>query len=90
MVVAAVVLAWDIEVTLVTIFQCKPIAFNWNKKIQGGKCLNLRGAFSIANAPPNIGIDIVLLAMPIGKIWRLNLRERQKWALSGIFLLGGL
>ncbi|KAI9803327.1 MAG: hypothetical protein M1825_002118 [Sarcosagium campestre] len=86
-IVGAIVVIWWLEVELVTIFQCKPISYLWDKSGKG-RCLDLRGAFSIANAPPNIGIDVILLAMPIGKVWQLRVEKRVKIALSGVFLLG--
>ncbi|KAI9681317.1 MAG: hypothetical protein M1817_002600 [Caeruleum heppii] len=87
MVVGGIIVAWCLEVLLVSVFQCSPPRYLWDKTGQG-RCLDLRGPFSIANAPPNIGIDVILLAMPIGKIWRLQLDRRSKIGLSFIFLLG--
>lgn len=38
----------------------------------------------------NMGIDIIMLLLPVHMVWRLKLPIKQRIVLSGIFLLGGL
>lgn len=87
--VGAVVTAWFVEVFFVTIFQCTPVSKFWDKA-QPGTCLDLRGAFSKINAVPNIGVDVVLLIMPIRMVYGLHLGLKDKITVSGVFALGGL
>jgi len=35
-------------------------------------------------------VDIIVLTMPMFIIWRLRVSSRDKWIITGIFLLGGL
>jgi hypothetical protein len=77
---------WSLMFIFICIFQCNPIPRAWNLTIPG-KCLNLRGIF-IGNAVPNIVTDVLILAMPVYHVWKLHLRQAQRVALTGIFLLG--
>lgn len=54
-----------------------------------GSCLDLRKAF-VGNAVPNIVTDAAILAMPMGQVWKLQVRLAQKITISCIFLLGCL
>ena len=71
------------------IFTCRPIEFNWNKRIQGGKCLNAID-FSYGISAINIVTDIVVLVLPIPWLLKLQLDLKKKLAVTGIFLLGSL
>lgn len=74
---------------LVTIFQCTPISEFWNRT-HPAKCTVDTKSFSIGGAIPNILTDVALLILPLPYIWRLNRPVSQKFALAGIFMLGGL
>ena len=85
-VVGAMVIAWWIGVGMASVFQCWPISYSWTR-MPPGRCINLN-QFSIWNAVTNIVIDAVILIMPIRIIWHLQIPQRKKVAISGIFLLG--
>ena len=38
----------------------------------------------------NMGIDMVMLLLPVHMVWRLKLPIKQRIVLSSIFMLGGL
>lgn len=38
----------------------------------------------------NILADVFILALPMMEVWRLQMALRQKFMISGMFLLGGL
>lgn len=64
------------------IFFCTPISALWTGK---GKCLDLD---PYSYAVINVLTTLVVWAMPIQRVWKLQLPKRQKVALSLIFALG--
>lgn len=82
-----VVVATSIVNTSVTIFQCSPVAYEWNKYIRGGKCID-GVAFARYMAIPNVITGAIMLIMPIPLVWRLNLNFSGKIALTATFLHG--
>ncbi|CAD6590449.1 MAG: hypothetical protein ASARMPREDX12_004371 [Alectoria sarmentosa] len=87
-IVTAMVVAWVIALVLTAIFTCNPVNGFWDKTTTKSKCLDTEHFF-IGNAVANMGTDLIILALPLQKIWRLNMQRNQKIALSFIFLLGG-
>ncbi|KAL8936666.1 MAG: hypothetical protein Q9211_004070 [Gyalolechia sp. 1 TL-2023] len=73
----------------VAVFECKPVAFFWDKSIQGGTCID-QNQFFRWNGVANLLIDFMILTLTMPLIWRLNLKSRQKASLSAVFLLGTL
>ncbi|KAF6221905.1 hypothetical protein HO133_001873 [Letharia lupina] len=78
--------AWGIAVFFATLFQCKPIAGNWDKTIPGSHCLldHILLKLSI----PNAVLDWFVLFLPIVVVWNLQISIDRKVALSAIFLVG--
>jgi hypothetical protein len=74
---------------LVTIFQCAPIQFVWDKNIKGGKCLNYN-AVAWSNAAINILLDLIIIVLPIRETLSLQLNLKQKVRLVVMFCVGGL
>ncbi|KAF3482206.1 uncharacterized protein GIQ15_04965 [Arthroderma uncinatum] len=70
-----------------TIFQCRPLAAFWDRRIPH-KCMNDLGIW-LSYALINIITDILILALPIYQIVRLNLEFRDKIALIFVFVVGG-
>ena len=52
-------------------------------------CVNTRH-FYLGDSVPNISMGVIILSLPIKNIWGLQMGVRQKFAVSGLFLLGGL
>jgi hypothetical protein len=88
-IMAAASLAWWTQLSIVTIFQCKPVAFVFDPTLPGGKCINGQLYFVIVEAI-NCLLSAILVCMPIPLIWELSLQLPQKIAVGGLFLLGGL
>ena len=44
----------------------------------------------MGNAIPNIITDVIILGLPMGKVWHLQMSRGRRLAVSGMFLLGGL
>lgn len=74
---------------LVTIFQCHPIAYIWNKDIKGGTCVNFN-AVAWANAAINIQQDLLIIFLPVNALRRLQLNSRKKIGMYAMFGVGGL
>jgi hypothetical protein len=71
-----------------TIFQCIPLERSWNKSIDG-TCID-SSMFWLVNAILNVTIDIIVLALPIYEIAKLQLKLQEKIRQHSIFLLSGL
>lgn len=86
--IAAFVLAWAIACIFGVIFSCVPVQGFWDLKIPS-KCIDST-KFFIGNAIPNMFTDVCILALPMRKIWELQMTPKRKLVVSGMFLLGGL
>lgn len=78
--------AYLLGITFAATFICVPVDAFWDRTIPG-HCLPLL-PFYIGQAAVNIAIDLVLLAIPVIPIRRLNISSSQKIAVTGIFFLG--
>lgn len=77
-----VIIIWGLVNLFLVIFFCVPISALWTGK---GKCLNLD---PYSYAVINVLTTLVVWAMPIPRVWKLQLPRGQKVALSLIFALG--
>ncbi|KAL2056335.1 hypothetical protein ABVK25_003358 [Lepraria finkii] len=82
------VLGWGFGVIFSSIFQCSPVSYAWTMS-PPGHCINLL-AFYRWLSLPNLLADVIMLLMPVNMIWKLQVTFRQKLALSGVFLMGGV
>lgn len=87
-VVGAFVIAWGTACLLVSIFSCVPIRGFWDITTPS-KCISTR-EFFMGISIPNIIMDVTILALPMGKVWHLQMSRGRRLAVSGMFLLGGL
>ena len=87
-IVIAVSNAFAATVVLATTFICSPIPFSWDPTITG-TCGN-RNALWLAIGVLNIVTDVLVLALPMPMLWRLQIPQKKKIALSLIFGLGFL
>ncbi|KAL1899811.1 hypothetical protein Sste5346_002677 [Sporothrix stenoceras] len=78
-----------VAIFLVVIFQCTPIAFNWDTTIVGGHCVQ-QGTFYLATAALTIFTDVLNLALPFWVFLDLKMPLRVKVALLFVFLLGAI
>ncbi|KAI0512571.1 hypothetical protein F5B22DRAFT_615408 [Xylaria bambusicola] len=83
-----IVILTGLTCTIAGIFQCNPIASAWNANIHG-TCFNQPALF-FANGGLNITQDLVLYVLPTRILWSMNLPLKQRIALVGIFVVGGL
>jgi hypothetical protein len=83
-----VVLGWSIGSIFATIFQCVPLKGSWDKTLDA-RCIN-SDTFWISYGALNIVTDVMVLALPMPMIWKLQMKLRDRIMLIGVFLLGGL
>lgn len=82
-----VVVATGIVNTFVTIFQCSPVAYEWDKSTHSGKCIE-EVAFARYIAISNVITGAIMLIIPMPLVWRLKLNVSGKIALTATFLHG--
>lgn len=83
-----VVTAYWIGFSLGTVFQCNPIAFNWDKTIPGGTCMEVKTGFLVSGSV-NLIIDVILVAMPAPIVWRMqHVTAIKKLGIIAMFSLG--
>jgi hypothetical protein len=83
------VICSGIVILFLQIFQCLPVAYNWDKSISDGRCLNVN-ALTYTHAGISIFQDIVILVLPISELATLKLGRQQKLGLFFVFQVGAL
>lgn len=81
--------SWTTGLTLVALFQCKPVSFAWQRwDLQhNGRCINY-SAFVLTQAALNLLFDLIILVMPMPTLYRLNTNTRKKIQIMVMFSLG--
>lgn len=74
--------------SFLTIFQCKPVAYFWNKDLHG-TCININ-ALAYANSAMSIVQDILIVVLPIPVLIKLQLGRKKKLAVLFMFAVGSL
>lgn len=85
----AIIAGYSIGIFFALVFACDPIAMSWDATITEGTCIN-RPSLYIATAAANIISDLILFALPIPIVVKLQIPRRQKVGLSFIFAVGSL
>jgi hypothetical protein len=85
----AIIVVWGIGYTVAIIFQCTPVrgVFIWD--LPGRKCVERVSGIAM-HAAFDVGTDVLIYALPIRKMWMLQVPLRQKILLVGLFMLGAL
>ncbi|KAG6027702.1 hypothetical protein E4U41_000860 [Claviceps citrina] len=75
---------------LVTLFQCRPISFYWNKEQRGGTCLPMNIVMALAYLYSVLSVltDFTLAILPAFVIWNLQLQRRTKIAVIFLVCMG--
>ena len=82
------VVAWGVAVVLVSIFSCNPVNGFWDTDIPS-TCVSSILFFEWTTLTNVLG-DVMILALPVRKVWKLQMSTEKKIAVLGMFLLGGL
>ena len=78
--------AWGAWACLNSWVICTPIAYNWDKTIPGGHCLDHVSAY-ISVGVIDIVVDVCIFLLPIPMVWQLQVPQRNK---IGLYLLFGI
>jgi hypothetical protein len=84
---AGFILLWAIAVILGGFLLCQPFAYTWDQTIPGGHCGNQVLSYQITGAL-NLVTDLMVLAMPMRHLWKLEMRLSQKVPLLCAFAVG--
>ncbi|KAH9825445.1 hypothetical protein Tdes44962_MAKER04146 [Teratosphaeria destructans] len=84
--VESLVVSYFIICVSLAVAGCQPVSYFWNKH-QPGRCMN-EVQFFRWNGVTNLILDVLVLALPLPMVWTLQLRYKQKLALSCIFAVG--
>ena len=77
---------WVTSEVLGTFLLCRPIDYNWDFTVRG-TCGDRNAGF-VAAAALNTATDIMVLALPIPIIWKLQLSTARKLSLMILFSFG--
>ncbi|KAI6816928.1 hypothetical protein KC366_g1544 [Hortaea werneckii] len=66
---------------------CRPVSKLWDPAVKAGRCMSAE-KYWLSVAGLDIGLDVLVLVLPLPGIWGLRLPRRQKVALVVVFLLG--
>lgn len=80
--------AWLIGIIFGTVFQCNPVQKGWSPMMDG-KC-GSTNALWLGSAVPSVVIDLVILLLPLPRIWGLQMSRAKKGGITLVFLLGYL
>jgi hypothetical protein len=72
-----------------TVFSCHPVAFFWNRDIRGGTCLNVN-KLAYANSAMSIIQDLLIVALPLPVLAKLNMGRKKKIGVGFMFAVGSL
>jgi len=86
--VGAFVAAFTIAGVLTNIFACVPMKALWEPGIDA-KCINLHASLT-ALSTIDILTDVLILCLPLNMVWRLQMSTKNKWQVTGMFLVGSL
>ncbi|CAG8148767.1 unnamed protein product [Penicillium olsonii] len=72
--------------TFIICLACQPIARQWDISVKGS-CIDTV-SFYYAIAGTNLAFDIAIFVLPLPVLWKLQLRQKEKIVLTGLFALG--
>lgn len=78
--------AWLFGIVFGTIFFCWPISKNW-LVTQPGNC-GTQFDLLVGSAVPSVVIDLIILVLPLPKLWHLRIDRAKKVGLMAVFILG--
>ncbi|EPE34577.1 hypothetical protein GLAREA_10271 [Glarea lozoyensis ATCC 20868] len=79
--------AYAITYVVATFLMCRPFAFNWDKPIEGGTCID-HISFFLSASLIGLFLDVIIMVMPMPMLWGLNLPLHKRLALTLMFGMG--
>lgn len=88
----AVTVAYPLTVMVGLLVSCQPLSFYWTRFAgdDDGRCILDTELFFVVLAIVNLVINVWILVIPIPQILKLQMSARNKAAVCGLMLLGGL
>jgi hypothetical protein len=80
---------WFIAIEALNFAVCTPIAYTWDRTIEGGHCIVATSAVIVIGAA-NVAIDAATVCLPIRDVIGLQLPRQKKIVVFGIFAIGGM
>ena len=80
--------AYSTTLIIALLLQCKPFSKIWESNVNG-KCIDLSKLWMVMGSL-NVLTDLVLLALPLPSLCRLQMPRRTKAQVAGIFSIGSL
>jgi hypothetical protein len=71
------------------LYNCQPIAKNWDTTIQYGKCIDMP-KIVLTHAALTVVTDIVMLLLPLALVQKLHLPLKERAVVAGLFMTGAL
>ncbi|TVY83364.1 hypothetical protein LSUE1_G002843 [Lachnellula suecica] len=87
--IAAILIANLLACIIVNAVACRPFAFQWDKTIPGGECLNLPVVYTWFSIP-NLVTDVAMLILPLPVVWNLKISTNQRVGVTITFLTGSI
>lgn len=72
-----------------SIFSCSPLAMGWDFTITDGVCINRTAMFK-ATAALGVIVDVLIIAIPIPMVFKLQLSNSKKAGLMFVFSIGSV
>jgi len=82
----ALILAWALVFTFIFIFLCSPISQQWTLQ-RIGHCMDQITTLK-ALIMTNVLTDLLIVALPMWTVWKLQMRLAEKIAVIGCFAIG--
>ena len=77
-----------ITIFLMTVFSCHPVAYFWDRDLHG-QCLDIN-ALAYANSGMSIAQDLIVIALPLPVLTKLNMSMKKKIGVVFMFAVGSL
>jgi len=77
-----------IIIFLMTVFSCHPVAYFWDRDLHG-QCLDVN-ALAYANSGMSIAQDLIIIALPLPVLTKLNISTKKKVGVAIMFAVGSL
>ena len=69
--------------------ECTPLAFTWDKTIEGSRCFDQLLWYKLTNFP-NVAADIAIMLLPIRTVWTLKASTARKTGIAVVCLTGSM
>jgi hypothetical protein len=83
--VGSLVIATCLGAFIMSATICRPIAYQWDHSIPGGRCADLMAAYTWVSVP-NITSDLIMLVLPLPALYSLRIGMAAKTGLFFTFL----